>query len=704
MKKLIIAEKPSLFMNVVKSLSKIERFERKDGYCESANFICTFAYGHLFTLKDVAEYSEDETYKKWNIEILPFRPDPFSFRLKKDKDGGVAKQFKIIEKLYSRSDVDQIVNCGDSDREGEIIIRIIADKIAEETGTRKIMKRLWLPEQTEDTIRSAIKDLQPDEKYDSLAQEGYARTYMDWLLGINLTRYITLKAGSNKPLPVGRVIIPIVKFIYDRDMAIRNHVPKKYYQVESNEKTNDEDVKLVIKDMIDMIDEASLIAEKVNKCQAIVKSIDAKEVKKQPGKLFSLTKIQNFMSSKYKISPKDTLAVIQKLYENGYVTYPRTNSEYMADTEKEKMQKILNTIDPAGEFLVFKDKKTVFDSSKVESHSAITTTTKVPDMEILSKAEQVVYTTIRNRIICNFLAEETIIEKTTMLIQAGEYEFKLTGNVVKQAGFLKYEPGPKESTLPKLNVGDVVNTNFVPVEKMTQPPKKITAEALNNFLENPYRKEEKEGDDEEYKMLLQGVEIGTVATRSGIIKNCIDYGYISEAKDIYSIEKMGETLINLLDQLQINLYKEKNVRFSMLLKKVNAGEVSIDVCCNYVEKELQTIVAAGRSIEVEQVKNEQPQREVIGRCPRCGKNIYESQKAFYCEGFRDDPKCDFSIFKNNKFFETKKKKLTKSMVSSMLKLGKVKVKGLYSAQKDKKYDATVCMEDTGKFVNFKLEF
>ena len=221
--KLIIAEKPSLARNIVAGIGKMDK---KDGYFINSDYIVSWAFGHLFSLADVESYTGAEQ-GAWTLDNLPCFPESFRFELKKgnDKkvDSGVKKQFAIIKELCNRADVDTIVNAGDADREGEIIVRLC---VAEALSTEKAQKRLWLPDQTPETVRAALADMKDESEYDNLASEGLARTYIDWLYGVNLTRYATLKTGSL--LRVGRVIVPIVRAIYERDQNIKNFVPEIY--------------------------------------------------------------------------------------------------------------------------------------------------------------------------------------------------------------------------------------------------------------------------------------------------------------------------------------------------------------------------------------------------------------------------------------------------------------------------------------------
>ena len=362
---LIIAEKPSLGRNIAAGLGS---FQRRDGYLENENCIITWAFGHLFSLADIEAYNPTANgEKRWTMENLPCFPQSFRYelRLGEDKklDDGVLKQFNVIKALCNRDDVDVIVNAGDADREGEIIVRTCVNKALE---TQKEQKRLWLPDQTPETVRAAFAEMKSETEYDNLANEGYARTYIDWLYGVNLTRLATLRTGTL--LRVGRVIVPIVKAIYDRDMAILNFIHEKYYSISSKAETNGEVVELQskLKFNKDQYNKALEACELYNSSDATVVNIKRKKDSISPSKLYSLSKLQSVLGKKYKMSMNDSLAIVQKLYEEGYLTYPRTNSEYLATAEKDKVKKILNNCAKLGYPVAFKDKKTIFDDSKIE--------------------------------------------------------------------------------------------------------------------------------------------------------------------------------------------------------------------------------------------------------------------------------------------------------------------------------------------------
>ena len=356
---LIIAEKPSLARNIVNAIGTMKR---SDGYYYNDAYFVSWAFGHLFTLADIEDYQDDPSDKRWKMDNLPCFPNTFKFNLKKDDnkeiDKGVLKQFNILSDLCNREDVTEIVNAGDADREGEVIVRLIIENALK---SEKKLTRLWLPDQTSETIISELKNKKEEVEYNNLANEGFARTYIDWLYGVNLTRYATLKTGTL--LRVGRVIIPIVKAIYDRDLAIRNFVSEIYYGLYSKEITNGEEIELNSKEKFDKKDGAKALelCRKYNESDAIVTNKKVKKDVMNPPKLYSLTKLQNYLGKKHKMSMERSLEIVQKLYEAGYLTYPRTNSEYLATNEKDKIKKIIDIFKQKGNDIVFKDKKTIFD-------------------------------------------------------------------------------------------------------------------------------------------------------------------------------------------------------------------------------------------------------------------------------------------------------------------------------------------------------
>ena len=681
MKKLIIAEKPSLARNIA---SALDIRVNKEGYMENEKYIVSWAFGHLFKLRDVDGYVGEK--RKWSEVKLPFFPEKFEFELK--NDSGIKKQYKILKNLINSKEVDEVVNAGDADREGQIIVDIIIDTIK----ANKKIKRLWLPEQTEETIRKAINNLEDNFKYKNLHNEGLARTYMDWLIGINLTRYISLKA--NMLFPVGRVLIPVIKYIYDRDLTIKNFIPEKYFTIESETMCNGTLLKLICDKKYNLLEleKAKSYSYELNRNKGIVRDIIEREIILNPPKLFSLSKLQSKLSKENKISFAKSLEIIQKLYEKGFITYPRTNTEYLAEEEKDKVKELIKLYSDYR--LEFKDSKKIFDSSKIESHSAIIPTLKIPDMNSLNLEEKIIFETIRNRFISNFLKEQTIINQTEIKIAVRNEIFNLKGKSVKQEGFLKYENQKIDNKLPYFEISQGIDVDFKVVDKLTVPPKKVTEENLSNYLKNPFRKEknqENEDDTQEYREIMKGIEIGTEATRTGIIENAKKYGYITSEKQNFSITEKGIKLIELLDLLHINLYAEKTVEFSMLQKDIYNNRKNISDIIEKTENELQNII--NQDVEVEKFEKEM---EVIGKCPKCNSNIYENSKSYYCSNYKNG--CKTSLWKEVNYFG-QKIKINKDNAKKLLSGEQVVFK--IKSKSGREYNAHFGIEVNGDYLNLQ---
>ena len=651
---LIIAEKPSLARNIADAIGAKTK---RSGYLEGDGYIVTWAFGHLFSLCDIEHYNPaPDGSRRWTLENLPCFPKTFAFELRKGEDGtvdgGVRRQFELIRTLCAREDVDTVVNAGDADREGEIIVRLCVEQAMPEM--RKSFKRLWLPDQTAETIRRAVTEMKDEDEYDRLAAEGYARTYIDWLYGVNLTRYATIRRGTL--LRVGRVIVPIVRAIYERDMEIRDFKPEPYFVIQSREKTDGEVVELTGKTRFakDKEADAQALAALYNETGAKVLSAKSKKDTLFPGKLYSLSTLQNTLGKKYKMSMADSLAIIQKLYESGYLTYPRTNSEYLATAEKDKVKAILSGVSKLGYPVRFKDSKYIFDDSKIESHSALTPTYKIPSKEALSEKEAQVYGTVLRRFVAVFCSEECIAQKSELHIGVGELEeFVLKGTVLLAPGWTKYDDyNQKDKILPALAVGDEVNINFAPIERTTTPPKHYTIETLNNYLKNPFKddkarakelEESGEVDDaEDYRAMFEGLELGTEATRTGIIDNARKSGYIALKKDVYTILEGGEHLIRSLEALSITMDKYKTSELGRALKRVYRGEIGIEDSVAMAEREIAEIFKAGTPPEGSQPKEDTGALgEIVGKCPVCGKNVIRGRMSYGCIGYKDG--CSFKV-------------------------------------------------------------
>ena len=688
--KLIIAEKPSLAANISNSIGQMKR---KDGYYEGSGYIVTWVFGHLFSLCDIEKYTGDEENTRWTLDNLPCFPEKFMFELKKGKnkvtDPGVKKQFDTISRLCSREDVDTIVNAGDADREGEIIVRLCVENALK---TPKDLKRLWLPDQTPETIMEGLSDMKDETEYDNLADEGFARTYIDWLYGVNLTRYATLKTGTL--MRVGRVIVPIVKAIYDRDMAIKNFKKDIYYALVSKTEIDGVELELTSKHKFDKNDlnRAQRSCDVLNANPGIVTDVKRKKDTLSPGKLYSLSKLQNVLGKKYKMSMDESLKIVQDLYEKGYLTYPRTNSEYLATAEQGKIKEIIKLVAQKGYPVEFKNKKTIFDDSKIESHSALTPTRKFPQKDALNEKEALVYKTVLRRFVAVFCSEDCITHKTEITIDAsGKEQYTVKGMVITEPGWTKFDDySKKDKILPPLNKGDEVKLNFVPTEKETSPPKHYTIETLNNYLKNPFREEkaniETEDDAAEYKAIFEGLELGTEATRTGIIGNAQKSKYIELKKDVYYILPDGIRLIESIQRMNISMDKYKTANLGKALKQVFRGEITVKDSVELAKEEISQVF---KKIEHTDATDTDDgfMGDVIGKCPLCGGEVVRTSFGYGCSMYREKD-CRFSV--NNVICQ---RVIPKSAVAKLVGEGRTQVlEGFVSPKTGKTFKAALKLE------------
>lgn len=663
MKKLIICEKNSLARGIKHGIESADNtkmetvvyYKGKDAltsliYYENSKYIITSVVGHIFELYSIADY-EGLDKINWKSISLPYVPENYKFKIKlKDE---FKKRFKMIKELVVRRDVDGIFNCGDNDREGEILIREVLNEI----NTSKPIYRLALSEVTDTSVTRGLNDLRSDDEFDDIANEGFARQYCDWLYGINLTTYATVKMNGGM-YSVGRVISAVINAVYERDLAIENFKSRKYITGVSKELTNGIEIELTDKESF-LSNENNYFTEEIVERYSkyfndlnstvfkIAKKISKKRRVKRP-KLFSQGKLQNLMNEKYGYSPKETLESVQQLYLAGFVTYPRTSSEYMSTGEKDKVGEIIDNLNNHWNCrLAFRDSKSIFDDSKVESHSAVTPTTRLPDIDQLSLKLKNTYLEILNRFQAVFYSDEYIINETVLVVSNGKSEYVLKGNTVIQKGWSIFFKGKREKELPDLWENDTVNVHFNPIVRRTEPPKHYTVTTLNNFMINPFKKETKENDDELYRSIHAGVEIGTEATRPDIIERTVKYGLIALNGSVYKITDKGKEYVKVLRRLKIDITTEKSVYLNTLIKSVYRKELTVKQCCATVYDEINDIIA--EDITVDDMKKE-TELEYTGEvCPECGSRlVYKKGKYGKFEACSNYPECRYIKPKESK--------------------------------------------------------
>lgn len=601
-KRLIIAEKPSLMRTIMHALSTDgERFEmREDGeYAESEHYFATAQFGHLLELKYPEEYPGRESLGRWKLENLPFFPQKYEYKVRCD----AKKRFDTIGRLLKRADVDTVVHCGDPDREGQILV----DLVLRQHGNTKPVIRPQMKALTDETILEALRTARPNSEYSLVFREGATRQCFDWDFGINLSQYATVKTDARPALNVGRVIGAIVTEIYKRDCAIEAFVPEEYFKVVSDVEGG---FKLVSKERFDKNEKAKAEewATRLQAGRSVVSDIQEKKVTKRPPKLFSQTTLQAAMSKRFGFKPDKTLELAQSLYEKGLCSYPRTNTEYLAEAEKASIKAVVNKINARG-YLEFKDSKAIFDDSKIDGHSAITVTGKHPKSMSLTEDEMTCYKVILYRFMAVFCKEPCIYNKTTVVIDNPLEQFKVSGEVLVQPGWQRFEPKKAaeknekndddesggDRTLPKVAVGDRIETDFLAVSAETKPPKHYTVESLGKWMEDPFRKEDAD-DEADYKNILAGLEIGTAATRAGILAKAEDKGYIRLKKKAYYIEPRGRFLVESCRALGIDFSANMTADMGRRLKAIGRGNMGVMDVLNANRADIERVIKEDRSV------------------------------------------------------------------------------------------------------------
>lgn len=694
-KSLIIAEKNSMARDICEAIGGVKYIKEGD-YYEGSKYVVVALSGHVLQWFDMEDYNQE--LKKWDLEHLPFSPEEWKLKVK--SDSYPKKKYNTARKLILRDDITEIINSGDPDNEGEVLVNEVIYKVFKENKISKPIKRLWILDHVSSTIQKELKYARDIKNTNNIYEEGLARSKTDWLYGINLTRYITCRTG--KLMATGRVIVPTVRYVYDRDMEIKNFIPKNYFEIESTIEKKGKEVKIFFKDLKFLEnekDKANQILETIKQKKIIVKNIETKEKTREPKKLFKLSTLQIYCSTKFKYSPEKTLKIVQSLYERGYLTYPRTNSEYMTEKEKEKAETIIKAFANNGyDNIAMKDSKKIFDDSKIDSHSAITPTEKIANIDILSKEEKNVYETVRNRFLANFCDENCILNITTCNFVLDNYEANLTGTVIKKEGYLQFENDLSEKDLPFFEIGELFDGKFELVSKQTSPPNKVTKTELIKFFNNPFKnveEQETEDDTEEYKNMLKGIEIGTEATRASIIEKVVKIGYLVEEKGKLSITDFGIKFIETLEKLGINLWKEKTVELSQLLKQVNKGISTVEELVKYATEEISKIIEGGSQVQIEkEISNSNKNSKEIGKCPMCGNTVINFPKSYSCSNYKNG--CKFTIWKN-----IAGKNITLEIAKELIDKGRTQKQDNFKSKTGKNFSASLVMKSDG---NIGFEF
>lgn len=687
--KLIIAEKPSVAKSIASALGVKSG---ADGSFQGNEYIVSWCVGHLVSPMDAAGYNDN--FKKWRYDDLPILPEPFRYVIAPGKEA----VFENLRTLMNRPDVDTVVNACDAGREGELIFRLVYEM----TGCKKPTQRLWISSMEDSAIREGMNDLRPGAEYDALYKSALCRQKADWLVGINATRLFSVL--YHRTLNVGRVQTPTLAMLAEREAKSMMFRKEKYHHVRLNVGGAE-----TVSEKIISPEDAEKVKTACADRSAICVSVKREQKKEQPPKLYDLTTLQREANRIFGYTAKQTLDYAQTLYEKKLLTYPRTDSRYLTSDMSETASCVLHLVaklppfDKCSSF--FPLVKLMVSDKDVTDHHAIIPTmeTEKADISALPVGERNLFLLVCCRLLCAS-AEPFHYETVTATFECGGHTFTAKGKHILSEGWreierifrstLKEKPEDEDggADLPELTEGQTFDGISVEItEHYTQPPKPFTEDTLLSAMENAGK--ENMPDEAERKGL------GTPATRAAIIEKLVSAGFVERKGKNLIPTKAGMNLVTILPEPLTSpmLTAEWEQKLTEIAKDNSDPGEFLDGMCAMVKDTVSTY----SHISEEGQKLFAPDKEVIGNCPRCGKPVYEGKSNFACS----DRSCSFVLWKNDRFWTSRKKELTKKMAVDLLKKGRTAVKGMWSEKKGDTYDATVILEDTdGKFVGFKLDF
>lgn len=685
---LVIAEKPSVGAAIGKVLGASSR---KDGYLEGNNYIVSWCVGHLVGLADASSY--DERFAKWRYSDLPIVPDEWLFEVPKDKQ----KQFKVLRDLMLDKRVTELVCATDAGREGELIFRLVYKK----AGCTKPFKRLWISSLEDNAIREGFAHLRSSGEYDRLYEAALARSKADWIVGINGTRLFSTL--YHKKLVVGRVQTPTLAMLVEREGKISTFHKEKYFNVHISKDNLTADLEKVKTE-----DEAKAIAAACDKKQAVVSSLKKETKTVNPPKLYDLTTLQREANRYYGFTAQQTLDLVQSLYEKKLLTYPRTDSQFITEDMESTAHQVIGIVSrklPLFEGITHEpDIGRITNNAKVTDHHAIIPTVQLEkqDLTELPESEQKIIRLIAMRLL-SATGEKHIYDETSVTLTCEGFEFKAKGKTVVQDGWKSVERCFKETlkskekdeperSLPSLNEKDILSSVDSSVtEHYTSPPKSYTEDSLLSAMETAGNAEF--DDDTEKKGL------GTPATRAGIIEKLVKGGFVERKGKSLVPTKDGNNLVCVLPE-QITS-PTMTAEWENTLMQIERGNADADKFLSGIVGMTSDLVKAYPFLSEAEANRFDTGRESIGKCPRCGSPVYVGKGNYYCS----NKECSFCMWEDNKFFTSKKKKLTKKIAAELLDKGWCRVTGLYTPKRPQLYDAVIRLDDTGgKYVSFKMEF
>lgn len=688
---LVIAEKPSVAQSYAKNLSA---YKREDGYLEGESCIVSWCLGHLAEYAQPEEY--DPKYEKWQFDDLPILPEAWKLKVSKDKK----KQFEVIKTLMNRSDVEYLVNGCDAGREGELIFQ----RVYVLAGCRKPVKRLWISSMEDAAIQKGFQTMKSEEEYKNLCMAAVCRAQADWLIGMNGTRAYTTRYF--KRLVVGRVQTPTLAMLAERQERIEHFQKEAFYKVALT------DGKLtVVSENIANEEAAELLAALCNGSTAVVTQMKKERKKSFPPKLYDLTSLQREANRYFGYTAKRTLDMLQELYEEKLVTYPRTDSQFVTEDMKDSVEELVEKMPVLLSFVDYGQLghgiKRVINNAKVSDHHAI-----LPTKEVVEKGIADLPADKKNlmMLICQQLVqatgEEYLYEQTDITVKCQEHDFKARGKIPVQMGFkevekafkqlcVKAEPVEEKEKETSIPAGYEEGMRLFPVKAektthYTSPPKPFNEDTLLAAMETAGNKE---FDSETEKKGL-----GTPATRASIIEKLVSSGYAQRKGKQILPSTEGKELVKVMPEYLKSAVMTAEWENQLLM--MEKGQITDIQFMGEITFLVRKILEVCREIPEEERRRFQTAREVIGKCPVCGCDVFEGKQNFYCS----NRQCDFALWKENRFLGSMEKNLDKKMARELLDKACTHVKGLYSKKKDMKFDADLLLTLEDGKPRFHLEF
>lgn len=717
--KLVIAEKPSVARDIANVLGAVQK---RNGYLEGNGYQVTWCIGHLVQLANPEEY--DETLRRWKMDTLPIMPAEFRYEIV----ASTKSQFQIVQQLISRS--EEIICATDAGREGQLIFEYVLR--LSRPPENCIIRRLWISSMTDEAIREGFASLKDNEQYQRLYQSARCRSEADWLVGINFTRLFTIRYGTK--LTVGRVQTPTLALIVERQQAIENFQSAPYYQLQGHFGSIRALWHRGTVNRIEQKEEALKLQRELTGMDGTVTKLDTSRKNEDRPLLFDLTELQREANRRFGYTAQETLSIAQSLYEkHKFITYPRTDSRYLTTDMKPQIPQLLKKIASVyPESVLFIQQiaskklpldKRIINDAKVSDHHAIIVTGNIHQYQPqkLTPKENNVLKLIMIRMIAA-LSGKKVYDETKLEITLDNQKdiFKATGRIIIDEGWtlveriLSAKPAAQQDEvkaedkedkeddqqiLTGIALNQRVHLDKINIlEKKTTPPKPYTEATLLTAMEKASR----EIDDKSLKESMKGKGLGTPATRAGIIEKLITVGYVERRKKNLYPTQQGIMFIQLVPESIRQV--EMTAQWELQLQEICDGKGNPEQFMQEIRQYVVQTVSENNSLEnVQAVSRKGTLRRVVGKCPKCGQNVIESDKSFYCDGFRMEHKCNFSLWKNNKYLQARGITLTADMASELLSTGKMQVNNLTS-KAGKQYNAIFYMEPGEQYVNFRMEF